>query len=106
MKEAHRLYQAGETFAEAQKIAWKKAEAKQSKEVTFYHKGNKANTTRRIASLSSVGYKRSDKPAKKPQTLAKMSTIKVVDLDKFEATGNIFKSIISFNYKQVVSFAA
>lgn len=64
--------------------------------VTFFKLPKNENdevivTTRRIATLESVGLKSDNK-----------GTIKAIDLDKYEATGNPYSSIISYNGYQVL----
>lgn len=64
--------------------------------VTFFKLPKNENddaviTTRRIATLESFGLKSENK-----------GTIKAIDLDKYEATGNIHSSVISFHGYQVL----
>lgn len=86
------------TWAEAVRQAIKVYQAFVKGLVTFFKvpKGDEETTvtTRRIGRLSDYGVVgSSDK---------KTATIKVIDLDKFEATGDVLKSIISFHAWQII----
>ena len=64
--------------------------------VTFFklpknENGEAVITTRRIATLESVGLKSDNK-----------GTIKAIDLDKYELTGNVYSSIISYHGYQLL----
>lgn len=99
IKKAWELMKSGvPTWGEAVRQAIKVYQAFIKGLVTFFKvtKGDEETvvTTRKIARLSDYGVVgSSDK---------KTSTIKVIDLDKFEQTGNALKSIISFNAWQII----
>ena len=82
------------TISDALKEAWRLAKALAKGVVTFW-KMDGTITTRRIASLSSMGYESKG-------TGKSTDTVKVVDLDKFAQYGDIAKSIISFNRFQIL----
>lgn len=100
MRKAWEIFKAGtKNFSIALKEAWKQVRmaAKALKEgvVTFWKEKTGEVTTRRIAPLADFDYT--------AKGIGKSTdTIKVVDLDKLAATGEVTKSIISFHAYQIL----
>ena len=95
MRKAWTLYRSiGLSFSDALKEAWRLTKAIAKGVVTFWKK-NGTITTRRIATLSSFGFEAKG-------TGTSTDTVKVVDLDKYAATGDLYKSIISFHRYQIL----
>ncbi len=83
------------TFVDSLKAAWKQATEGEN-QVTFVKKSTGEKTTRRIAKITEQYY------TSKGGGKGSGSTLKFVDLDKFEA--GIKHFIISFHPSQVVTF--
>lgn len=95
MRKAHELRrQIGLTLSDALKESWRLAKALAKGVVTFW-KQDGTITTRNIAPLASFNYTPKGSGAS-------TDTVKVVDLDKLAATGDIAKSIISFHRFQIL----